>query len=718
MSDKYNKEEPSVIQKIQSQTGCLLLVIGIAMLAFVLTDLVSSRTSIFSNTSNSIGSINGEPVEVQEYNAIYDQLKQNLEAQNPGMQLSEAFLASYKQRAWNMLVQEKLVTLEYDKAGMDVTGDEMEDLTIGDNTHPQLRNAFKNPETNQFDKSQLVRYLTEIIENDPTQKQQWLTYESQLIKDIKGEKYRTLANKLFYGTELEATRELKDEQQSLTASLVGVSYDNIADSSITVSDAEIRSYVKEHRSQFEQEASRDIEFVSFDIIPSKEDTNSTEEWIAENYDKFKAARNDSMFVANSLSETPFDTAFKIRGTFTPAEIDNAVFDGDSGDVIGPFENEGVYALFKISNVGEDSLKSVRASHILISIAGRTKEDTTKAQAEARQLLGDIRAGKTTFADEARNKNLDGTGAQGGDLGWLREGSRKAPKEFVEKALNTANGGYFIVTTRNGVHIGKTTSNVSRKTIQVARLTQTVEAGSETDREYYRMAGEFLAKAKGASSFEDLAEEMGYTKRVSKKITEKERRVSGVTNGNIVARWLFDASTDEGDVSDIIEVDGKYLVAHCTKIREKGLPDVDDIRSDVEPVVRNLKKAEQIKERFENALESATDAESLAKALETVVTPIPAAIYGEGNLPYIGKDDYVVGALFGTSAGERTDILVGKTGVYVGYISSYNQFEIPSDMDNFRTQFTGKLNEMVDAQIEESLLEIGKVKDQRYKFFNE
>lgn len=718
MSDKYNKEEPSVIQKIQSQTGCLLLVIGIAMLAFVLMDAGSSGFGAFSNNANSIGSINGEPVDVQEYNEIYDGLVANLQAQNPGVTLDEKFLASYKQRAWNMLVQEKLVTLEYEKAGMDITGEEMEDLTIGDNTHPQLRNAFKNQQTNQFDKSQLVRYLTEVIENDPEQKQQWITYESQLIKDLKGEKYRTLANKLFYGTELEATRAIKDEQQSVTASLVGVSYDNIPDSSITVSDADIRAYLKEHRAQYEQEASRDIEFVSFDVIPSKEDTVSTENWIAENYDKFKAAKDDSLFVANTLSETPFDTAYKVRGSFSPPNVENAIFDADSGELIGPFENEGVYALFKISNIGEDSLRSVRASHILISIAGRTKEDSAKAQSEARQLLGDIRSGKTTFEQEAKNKNMDGTGVNGGDLGWLREGTRKVPKEFLESALKASNGGYFIVTTRNGVHIGQTTSNVSRKTVQVARLTQTVEAGSETDRTYYRMAGEFLAKAKDAESFEDLTEELGYTKRVAKNITEKDRRVSGINNGNIIARWLFDESTDEGDVSDIIEVDNKYVVAKCTKIREKGLPEVDDVRQDIEQKVRNQKKAEQLKERFEKALETANDAESLAKELETVVTPVPAVIYSEGNLPYIGRDDYVVGAIFGTPAGKHSDVLIGETGVYVAFVSSYNNFEMPADLSNFRVQYTSGLNEMVDAQIEEALLDIGKVKDQRYKFFNE
>ena len=716
MSDKYNKEEPSVIQKIQNQTGCLLLVIGIAMLAFVLTDLFSSRTSIFSQNANSIGTINGESVDVQEYNAIYDNLIANLQAQNPGLELSEQFLASYKQQAWNQLVQQKLVTLEYEAAGLQVSGEEMEDITIGNNTHPQLQSAFQNPETKQFDKARLVRFLREDIEASPEQKAQWLEFEKQLATQIIAEKYMAITRSLFYGTELEANKAAKDREQTVTANLVGVSYTTIPDSSIQVTDADINSFVKKHSYEFKQKASRDIEFVVFDLAPSREDSIATLEWVADNKEKFEKAEDDSLFVALSGSETPFDTAFKIRGNFTP-DVEDDLFAADTGTVLGPYENQGVYALFKVVEIGKDSLKSVRASHALLSVGGRTKEDTLKTVEEAKKLLADIRAGKTTLEQEAKNRNFDGSGAKGGDLGWLRQESRTAPKKFIDKALAAGKDNYFIVTTNNGVHIGKTTSDVSTKTIKVARLTQTVIPSTETDREYYRMAGEFLAKAKGDVVFEELVEEMGYSKKVAKKITEEERRVAGINNGNIIARWLFDPETDEGDLSDIIEVDGKYVVAHCTKIRKEGLPDAEDIRAEVEARVRNDLKAKQIYPKFTEALKSNKDAESLAKALETVVTLLPAVNYQEGNIPYVGRDNKVTGALFGTAAGKHSDVIIGEGGVYVVFVTSYNEYNLPQDVAKLKEEETANLNQMVDQNIEEALLKIGKVKDKRYKFFN-
>ncbi len=717
MSDKYNKEDPSVIQKIQNQTGCLLLVIGIAMLAFVLTDLFSSRTSMFGKNANTVGTIGGESVDVQEYNEIYDGLIANLQAQNPGLELDERFLQSYKQQAWNMLVQDKLVSKEYDALGIAVSGAEMEDITIGDNTHPQLRQAFVNPETNQFDKSRLVRYLREDIEASPDQKEQWLAFEKELVKQIVSEKYSFLLKTAFYATELEARTEIERREKSVNASLVGLSYTTLADSTVEVTDKDLSAYIKDRRAEFEQDASRDIEFVAFDVIPSKEDSLSTMEWITSNTEKFRNATDDSLFVSLMGTETPYDGEFKIRGNFT-SDVEDDLFDAEEGELVGPYENQGTYALFKIVEIGEDTLKSVRASHIIVSVGGNTKEDTTKALSEARSLLADIRSGKTDWETEADNRNFDGTGKKAGDLGWLREESRSAPQKFIDRAIQAGNGNYFVIATRTGVQIGKVTSAVSTKTIKVARLTQTVIPSTETDREYYRMAGEFLANAKGDEPFEDVAEGLGYTKKVSKKITEQDRRVAGIENGNIIARWLFDSETEEGDVSDIIEVDGKYVVAHCTKIRKKGLPEVDDLRSEIEPKVIALKKAEILKAKIEDALASgAESAEELSKALETVVTPVPAVTYNAGTLPYIGSDNLILGSILGTPIGKRSGIIIGDNGVYVAYVNSENEFELPSSIEGIKLEITSRMNADVEAEVENSLLEIGKVKDLRYKFFN-
>ena len=121
MSDKYNSEEQSVLQKIQNQTGCLLLVIGVAMLAFVLTDLVGSGSSIFSSSENNIGEIAGEPVSYDEFNQTFEGLKAQLIQNNPGIAFDENMSKQYQQQAWDMIVESRLIEPEFEKLALTVS---------------------------------------------------------------------------------------------------------------------------------------------------------------------------------------------------------------------------------------------------------------------------------------------------------------------------------------------------------------------------------------------------------------------------------------------------------------------------------------------------------------------------------------------------------------------------------------------------------------------
>ena len=171
MSDKYNKDEESFIQKIQNKTGCLFLVIGVAMLAFVLTDLTSSGGSIFGSTANSVGTIGGEQIAYDDFNNRFEAMKQQIAQNNPGFVMSEDISKQYNDEAWNLLIQSKTIDLEYEKLGIDVSPAELEDLTIGNNTDPQIMQSFTNPETGQPDKQRLVRFLKKILIKIQTRKQ-------------------------------------------------------------------------------------------------------------------------------------------------------------------------------------------------------------------------------------------------------------------------------------------------------------------------------------------------------------------------------------------------------------------------------------------------------------------------------------------------------------------------------------------------------------------
>ncbi|MDA8886022.1 SurA N-terminal domain-containing protein [Bacteroidia bacterium] len=612
MSDKYNKEEPSLLQKIQNKTGCLFLVIGVAMLAFVLTDLVGSGSSIFGGgNANSIGSIGEEQVSYEEFNAAYEGLKAQVQQNNPGFQFNEDLATQYRQQAWSTLIEQKTMTPQYDMIGVSVSPAELEDLTIGQNTHQQIQQSFRDPETNQFDKNRLIRFLKEDINNNEQALQSWTSFQKQFTSSLVAQKYNSLIASSFYATGLEARTQSKERNGTVNASIVALPYNKSNDETITVSDADILAYAKDNRAKYEQKASKNIEYVKLNVVPSSEDSANMMNWAIDAKERFAATKDDSAFVSLMNSESLFDPTFRGRGTFSP-EIEELLFNSSVGEVSGPFQMNGVYSLFKVTGTGVD-----------------------------------------------------------------------------------------------------TTGN---KTIQVAVLDQAIYASTATDGKYYSLAGQVLTKVNGEKSFEEVVEELGLPKGVASKITEKERTISGIPNASKVARWLFAPETEEGDISDIIDLNGSYVVARVSKVNEEGLPTADDLRSEVETYVRNGKIAETLALKMKEALASATSAENLATALDAVVSPVPAASFKGGSLPYVGSDGAVSGAIFGTPAGAHSDVIQGRSALAVVYVNNENEYQT-DDLGAVKQQISTELKQTAQNSIREALEEKSKVKDLRYKFYD-
>ena len=712
MSDKYNNEEQSVLQKIQNQTGCLILVIGIAMLAFVLTDLVSSGSSIFSSNDNSVGEISNEPVSYDEYNQTFEALKAQLIQNNPGIAFDENMSKQYQQQAWNMIIESRLVEPEYEKLALTVSLAELEDLTIGDNTHPQIQQSFRNPETNQFDKQRLIRFLKEDINSNPEALQNWNSFQQQFTASLIAQKYSQLITSSVYTTDLEAANYGRDNNQTKNATVVSLPYSQYEDSTLSVSDSEILSYMKAHSSKFERDASRDIEYIRLNVIPSQEDSMDMIFQAKEIAQKFVETKDDSAFVSIMNSETPFNKTFQRRGSFL-ASVENEIFSANIGEVVGPAQENGIYSVYKVKGIGTDSVSSIRGSHILINVAGT---DTAQAEKSARELISQIKAGATTFEAEANKKNYDASRGNGGDLGWVTKDSRAYPSKLINRLFRSPKGQYFVVRSNKGVHIGKTTSQISRKTVQVAVVDQKIFPSTKTDGEYYKMAGDFLTKANGDKSFEEVAEELGLTKRVANDIKESSLAIPGVSNPNSIAKWLFDDASNEGDISSIIDIDGNYYVARITNIKAKGLADINEERSEVENILLDQKKSEKLYARMSEALKKSSNADELANELEISPVSIPAASFNNSSIPYIGRDLIISGTIFGLQVGGKSDIIKGERAVALVYLNNDNQYEA-TDAEDLKVQITDQVKQEMQQKSRKTLIENGEVIDLRYRFYN-
>lgn len=704
----------AIIQQIQQKTGCLFLIILGSLLLFVISDLIKSDSGgIFGNDGLKVGEIRGEKISYEEFNTRLNTQLAQLEQNNPGMKVDEAVRTQYSEQTWNSFLQDKIFAVEYAKIGVTVSGEELADMTIGEHPDEQVVRAFTQ-QGGQFDKNRLIKFLQEDIETDEAKKASWLQFEEGLVQNTMGKKYAAVIKGACYTTKLEAKNQFADNRNTLTGNFVGVQYATIPDASIKVTDDELTKELNANKEKYKQEASRDIEFVTFSIEPTAEDSAATKTWAYENYEKLKNSKYDSVYVNIMNSENPWDGTYKPMGSYDK-EIESQLFALDSGGMLGPIYTNGKYSIYKISGTKKDTQLVFKASHILISMSGGTKTDSMAAQAKVNATMSDLMSGKTKFEDAAIS-NADGSGQAGGDLGVLTMASTSVSKQFYNRASIAPEGQLFVVTDEQGIHIGKVTSPKSNKLIKVAILSQSVTSGRNTVRNASSKANEFLSLARTAKDFGKAAESKGLTKRVAYGVKESDITISGITEPKQMIRWLYDEKTLENAVSEMMSFNTNYIIAKCTKVKKEGLPTIEDIRPSLELVVRNNKKADKLEAKFKASLAKVKTMEDLAKGVNSIQMLIPEQQFGNDNIPGIGYDLKVLGTLFGTAANKFSPIIRGDNGVYVVWVTNINKPQEPANYDEQQKMATQQLKTSVDGGVMDALRKKAAIKDYRYKYF--
>lgn len=703
----------AILNSIRKRGIFLILIIALALFAFILSDVLTKGSSGPKGQTN-IATINGTDIPRQTFMQEVEATQRNM---GPNGNSSQAMNV-----VWNRELRRVIMDEQIDKAGITVEKAQLDNA---------LKSALANNPTflndaGQVDEGKVQEYIASIQSSSPEMYSQWLTFEENIENSVLQSTYNNLIKGGLRATVVEGEQEYHYQNDKLNFQYVMMPYSKIADEDIKVSDDEITKYVAAHPNDFQVDAQADIQYVLFSEKPSEEDINEARtEATAMFNDKiefnndtkvndtitgFRHTDNYEEFV-NANSDVPYFEQWLFKSDL-PESVADTLINLNKGDVYGPFKVDNSFNLTKVLDT-KKMPDSSESKHILIRYVGtmRAPETVTKTKEEAQKLadsiLGVVKKDKSKFAELAAEFSDDGSAENGGDLGNSTPG-RMVP-EFDEFIFSNPTGTIGLVETDFGFHVvevGKQSS--PKKAIKIANVIKNIESSDKTINEVFADATKFeVAVKKG--DFTELSKEQKLEKKPVNKLSKMDDNIPGIGSNRTIVNWAFNEDTKVGDTKRFNVTDG-YVIAQLTRKNPKGLMLAADASAKVSPILRNEKKAKKIRESV-----SGSTLEEVAKNQSVTVQTATGISMANPKIGANGEPK-VVGIAFGTKPGETTGFIDGKTGVYKVKVTAFNPAPKMESYVNFANQMTSKAAPAAQNSVFNALEKKAEIEDNRANFY--
>lgn len=668
----------ALIGQIRKQSGLLVIIIGVALAAFVLGDFLKPRNKY---RANYIGEIAGDEIPIKEFNDKTEEQIQMQKDQQQNDKLSQDDLYQVKQGIWSQMVEKILMGKEYDELGLTVTSDELSDQILGDNPHKFVIQSFRNPNTNAFDAEMVKNFLGNLDNQSADMKRRYLSLEKMVKEDRLSTKYKNLVTKAYYVPKAIAKLDYSAKNSTADFRYVAAKFASVSDSSVKVTDADIKAYYDEFKYNYEQEETRSIDYVVFEVKASPEDRKAITNEVNKIYSDFTTTTDITTFV-NSVSDNRYDSAFKKEAQL-PARIAKQVFTDPLGTVIGPYiENE----TYQIAKVVDRQMRpdSIKMSQILISYEtapsgqGISKRTQRSAENLVDSLLTVIKKDPYKYQSMAiRFSDYPSAKEDKGEIGWMVDGDQ-GYSPFFKEGIDAKKGDIKKMTSPLGYHIlliSDKTAPVEKA--RVAMITRAIEPSNTTFQDYYLKASEFSGENRVFSQFDTAVINRGLNKRSADKLGPMANRIAGVENPRQIVRWAYSEKVKPGDVSPVFEDGKSYIVAVLKDVFEKGFSPVEKVKEQIRPLVVSRKKADYLIEKIKSS--NTTDIYKLAQILREKVDTATNLAFTARNIPGFGREYEVIGEVFTMQPGQVSAPIKGSNAVFVVLVDKVNT---PGENSNF------------------------------------
>ncbi|PIF01014.1 MAG: peptidylprolyl isomerase [Maribacter sp.] len=670
----------AILENIRKRTTILILIIGLALFAFVISGVLTKNNMSGGKVGSSVAEVNGDEIPIDDFRR-----KVEVASNRFGPSASSMMVVN---QVYDQEVRNTILGQQFEDLGIDIERDQIMNYikTIpAYNQNPQFMD-----ENGIFDENKFLDFIADLKANSPSQYNLWLQDEQAIIQNAKQQTYFNLVKAGLGATLKEGELDYKLGNDKVDIKYVRVPYTSIADSTITISKSQIQSYIDAHKEEFKQENARDIQYVYFEEKASAEDVEAVRQETIKLLDDTIEYRKDTDRMdtvpgfrntkdiedfLDRRSDIKYDTIYRAKKDL-PASVADTLVALKVGEVFGPYR-DGDY--FKVSKmIDKKTNGSAKASHILISWKGsksagenvtRTKEE---AEAKAKELLAEAKKKDAVFVQLARD-NSDGPSApKGGDLGYFQEGAMVA--DFNDFVFGNNAGTIGLVETDFGFHIIKIDDK--QDVYRIATLAREIEPSETTVNRLFQDATKFeMSVISGDRPYADLARENDYEVRPVNKIKAMDENLPGLKSQRSIVQWAFKEDTEVGSIKRF-NVNNGYVIAQMTAQYEEGLKSVEDASTTVLPILRKERKAEQLM-----AANKGKSMEEVAKDNSLSVSNASALTVKAPTIPGAGREPVVVGTAFAMKVGDTSGFIKGEKGVYL--ISVTNKQDAPK-LDNYST----------------------------------
>lgn len=673
----------AILSKIRERSMFLIIVIGLALFAFVLDP---STLSDFFNSSkvNEVGAVDGETISRQEF----AQALENYRART-GNRVSEMQAAK---TVWDNLVRQKIYKEQLAQAGVTIGEEDIWQQIIKDNQNTQ---QFLN-EAGLFDEELLKQYVVDIKDTPEDGRwAQWQTYINNVRTSLETNTYNALVSAGLGASLKEAENQYMTDFTKLSGDFVYLPFTSIPDSTITIMQSDIKAYINDNKEAYKVDPSRSISYVKFDIVPSPEDETAIKNEVAalledrKEYNSvsnqeeillgLKSATDINIFFEDNSSDTPLDTLYQFKKDI-PSVIADEIIKGSKGDVFGPYKDKEHYKITKILEITKMP-DSVKASHILIPFAGSRSAgaETTQTEFQAKNTADSIAKvvtrNRSKFASLAKEFSADKSNAdKGGDLGKFDY--RRMVPEFRDYAFSAGKGDIGVVQTIFGYHVIMIEDqNKPQNVFKLATFSRKIEASKETENTAFQKSEEFALTLSNGTDINDAAKEKEYQVRPAVGLTILGENIPGLGNQRQMVTWAFDKETEIGGYKRF-DIENGHVVAVLTAANEEGISSPSSVVSTVRPILLKEKKAKLLEAKMNGA-----SLQDIASANNTTIRNLSSVNLNTPSIPGVGTEPDVLGAMYTAELNTLYTKVVGDKGVFAFVIKNK---ELPTALPNYNT----------------------------------